>query len=259
VSNICFVRPGELCSIALMGSSAMVFSEVGRLDAVPQLVERTLAEMRPATSWRCSADLLHPAPTMAGRAVAIVERVRPRAVVIWLSGVPFAEDFVVYAIRNRWPRLYQPMQVAATKVRQLAGGGTEGAETPRGWLFRVPRNVARTFTGAAPQVTVDAAEAFVTDTLAALAGIEELAIVCRLAVPVFYHADDRRETRRRVAHFNEAITRVCVERYVPFYDPVQLVAEKGHAYGMAQDQIHSDLPTRKLEAERIASLLLGQV
>ncbi|HEY7269136.1 MAG TPA: hypothetical protein VH951_04855, partial [Dehalococcoidia bacterium] len=86
----------------------MTYTEGPPEHTVPAVVAERLRDLAPETEWDYSAELLFPGPTMASRARTLLDRYKPDAVVLWLTAVPFGEDSVVYAVRDRWPRLYAP-------------------------------------------------------------------------------------------------------------------------------------------------------
>jgi hypothetical protein len=239
-------------NVLMMGSSAISFTEAGPELTTPALIEAALRERMPGPDWHCQGDLLFPGETMRRRAATLIERHRPDAAVLWLTSIPFAEDFVVYAVRRRLPRLYSLAWKVAEGSKALAGGSLEGALSPRGLVFRAPRAVARRFIGIEPETTLAAAIESTCDTLRDLARYEDLAVVCRLAVTVPIQQGWLAEAERRTDAFNREVSAACDQLRIAHYQARERAAAEGFPYGMAADLVHFNLPSRRYEAGIVA-------
>jgi hypothetical protein len=246
-------------SILLLGPSNTRFSETTPDEAMPFLLERELRRQRPGTDWRCLAQPLFFGPSMRSRAEVLIERHRPDLVLLVLASPAFSSYAVVYQLQQRWPRLFRPALKASQMPKRAAGGGAEGASSPRGLLFRVPRRIASSLVGIAPIVTLDQAIESTKAVLDALVRNEDVSVIYRLTVPVPYYSDQVADDTSRVAVFNKAIGDYCCLRHVTFYDLGRCLADAGRRYEFWEDRLHPTLRTRLFEAEVASRAIIREL
>lgn len=253
---LAFRRMTSHLSVLLLGPSSVQFSESGEGSAMPALLSQALGQERPSREWTCQSRLLFFGEAMSRRALSLVEALRPDAVALMFSSVDFGDDFVSYRIRNRHPRLFPAFLAASRAWKAVSGGGPEGSPGPRGWLFRLPFRFTRWAVGADPAVPLPEAIRFAIETLDTLLRIESLGIVCRLTTPIPFYEDRLEEHKRRVRVFNDSIGRYCSSHRIAHYDVWQILQGNGLGYGLADDRLHADFPTRRFDAQTMAQHLL---
>lgn len=243
--------------VALLGPSMIFFSENGEASTMLGLQQAALAGAAPQVRWRCEGRILFPGESMARRAEALVEATKPAAVVLVLSAFQFAHESVSLRIRERWPRLYPAARYLMEKVRGLAGGGFEGSRSPRGWLFRLPRQLALWLIGGASDITPEAFLAYSKEALVALSRHEDLIVICRM--PVFYwplSPSQEARAKLKLARVKAELAQHCASGHIPTYDLVDEARGRVELVPAA-DGVHFSEITRRFEADVIARRLLA--
>jgi hypothetical protein len=239
----------------MFGSSEMQFTEGESAHVVPALLEAELRLRRPAAAWQVRGHIVYQSRSMASRCKSLAEADDPRVVTLWLSGNTFSEEFVTAALHRRSRRLAALAEPWLKRLEAAGGGGTEGASSPRGLLFRTPRSLAARLIGRAPWVDRDEALAATLETIRTL--YPRWPLVCRLAHFNYRQAGQRESVRRHVDAYNSAVREECVRLGVPCFEPSVALEERGGQYVMASDQLHADLATRRASAEVCAGFILS--
>jgi hypothetical protein len=235
------------CKVLLLGPSTVTFSDTPSGPTLPSLLEAALRESEPDVAWRCAAEILYITPSMAKRARSLVEAQEPDLVVLRASGTAFLSDLAIYALRNRWPRSYRVAVRASAWLARIAGADRDGGSGPRSWVFRLPRAVAEAVAGRAPSVQPDEAAAIVQETLDALTAEESRQVLVYMASLNTNRGLPPVEHDRRVAIYRAAVTRHCLDRRIPLFDPEVELGGDAPIYNYHEDQWH---PLREyLEAE----------
>jgi hypothetical protein len=143
---------------------------------------------------------------------------------------------------------------ALTSIANAAGGGgMTGAAGPRGVLFRLPRDAARRLLGVEPEQSV---ETSVARACAALDAILSRGLpVAYSTPPYFWPEPDPDRCRAQVARAAREMSDFCARRGVPEYDLIEALAAAGAPLGRADDNLHYDLPTRRIQALAIARVV----
>jgi hypothetical protein len=250
---LCVLRYPASVKVLLLSTSTTFFTEGDPSQTLLALLERELREKYPGDDWLCEGDLLYVGPTMARRANTCVERRNPDVVIVRPTGQSFIRDEVIYAIRNRWPRLYRPAVRLSEIVRKLGGGRRHGDDGPRGWLFRWPRALSAKIIGVAPEHTVEQAAGYVIETLDSLAQVEDLQFICHATVGQAAPDIPMAEHIRRRDYFIDAVRAHCSARRIPFSSVAEALAAKGIGLDYTNDQWHGGLAYRQTDAEAMAS------
>jgi hypothetical protein len=219
------------------------------------LLESSLAHLRPDIAWRCENRLLHFGGRMAEFADRHIEEVKPSAVVLAFVTSPFTWPTAMGRIRRRWPRLYPHARRAADFFKRLSGGGN--ITSPRGLVFRAPRQLLIWAIGAEPEVEVGLALDSTEATLDSLARYEDTAIVCGLTL--FPASRERRREAQQAAlqeRFSSAVAGACKRHHFGLYDRLREAAGLGHVVDYGRNRDYADLPTRRLDADRMAALIV---
>ncbi|HEY7269595.1 MAG TPA: hypothetical protein VH951_07190 [Dehalococcoidia bacterium] len=242
--------------VLLLGASQVRYSDSGPADSVLGLLESHLARLRPDIAWRCENRPLHYGARMPEFALRAIDEVKPSAVVLGFVIGPFTWPNPMGRIRRRWPRVYRLARNSAEFLKKLAGGGN--VSSPRGLIFRAPRQLLAWTIGAEPEVDADAAMDSTVATLDALARREDVAIVCGLTL--FPAAQESRRTTNYATvqdRFRELVKDGCRRHHFGLYDRIDQAARLGHAIGYGINKDYADLPTRRQDAESLAALIVA--
>jgi len=244
-------------SVLLLGHSSVSYAETGPGDSICDRTEAELNRLAPGLAWHCRTDLLYMTPTMAARVETRLNRDSlPDAVVLLIGEMHFTRDYVVYRVRERWPRLFRGAVRIAQALTDLGGGGPEGAPSPRGWLFRGPRWLAAKLVGVAPDVRVEEAVALTKQTLDAFLRHEGMQVVFFFSHQAFpANVPDAEAARRRDLYIRE-ISAYCGERMIPAVEQASLLRETGRQINLAADGWHEDADGRQLQASLFAQAVL---
>ncbi len=242
-------------SVVLLGPSGILETEGGVSGTMADMLRDRLEALNPDVDWSCWPEIFFISEGMAGRAVRIVSREKPDAAVIMIGSPAFADDFVVYRIRELCPPLFEASLRFSRLIKAIAGGKGEGSPTARGWLFRLPRRIGVKLIGARPVYSFNDALRYSKETIDALVRLEDVAIVCRGGVTNPPFSDSATEHRRRVEAFNDALGAYCRERHVPFYVVQSEMAAEGHEISFLSSGGHISRFTREFDSHRAADLV----
>jgi hypothetical protein len=237
--------------VLVLGSSDVTASETGESGALPALLQAALQERYGDAEWSVDWGLLYPMPNMADRAAAEVDRVQPDVVHLSMGTNTITEKTVLFAVRRRWPRLYEPAKRVFTTAKGLAGGTTEGSAGVRGLLFRAPRAAGRRIFGMASMLDSGAATEATRQTFDMLAATG-LPVVVRLAEGGVQQADQRAAAAPITRAYNDEVRRLCEAHGFPCF---HLSTELGDRYVRTPDGLHAAHPSRVYSAERVAALI----
>jgi hypothetical protein len=237
--------------VLILGSSDVTASETGASGALPALLRSALEERFASSDWSVDWGLLYPMPTMAERAAAEIRRTQPQAIHLSLGTNTITEKTVLFAIRRRWPRAYEPAKRVFTTAKGLAGGVTEGSTGVRGLLFRAPRAAGRRIFGMASMLEPEAATEATRATFEMLAATG-LPVIVRLAEGGVQQADQRAAAAPITRAYNDEVRRLCVAHGFPYF---HLSTELGDRYVRTPDGLHAAYPSRVYSAGRVAALV----
>jgi hypothetical protein len=242
--------------VLLLSTSTIHYTEGDPRHTLVALLEDALREKEPGVEWCCRGGLLYVTPTMAERARRMVEEKRPQAAIVRPTGNAFMHDEVVSRIRERWPALYPLAMRLADFFRDLGGSKRRGADGLRGELFRIPRRLAVKLIGQAPRIRVERAVEYVQETLEALLPMEDVEVVCFTSVGNSETLLPPQEHERRKEYFLQTLEAYCRLRQIPFMRDNEIVREAGAGYVYGEDQWHSTLPFRQLDARAMADQVI---
>jgi hypothetical protein len=242
--------------VLITGSSTASYSEAGPEGSEYSLLQSYLRRARPDIDWRCDSELIYLTKSMADRTLAAIHERRPDVVVLRLVGGNFFNEYVIERLRQVSPLAYRWSKEVAERLRQLAGGGPHGLDTPRGWIYRLPRWVMVKTLGTAPRISVEDAIAVVSSTLDGLLKFEDLTVLVRL--PSYPKTPDTnlKEYERRVRLFDRSVRDYCERRRVPYYDWAAVRRLAGDERRIGADGWHPVLDTRDLDARSMAAAVL---
>lgn len=247
--------------ILLMGTSPAHYHGPGEPPLGPLVAEQlTLRSSR--YDWTVVSERLFFAPNMVERAIQLVDRHRPDAVVLVLdAGIQMMRESIEFSVKRRWPFLYPAFAALSRRAFALAGGRRRGR---RPWGTRVliaaPRRVAHALIGAATDVPQETVTLLQLRTMQMLVD-RRVPFVCRLSMfPHVPDADapwsqgyDTRAHAWRGAH-TRAVVDFCERHQISFYDPIAL---SDGAYSLDADRVHPNLASRRLDAAAIAVRLMA--
>ena len=247
----------ESRKVLLAGSSGMTFSTTGAEDSLVALLAAALNRQAPSYTWLVEGRQIRPRDDISSRLASAVAEVRPDVVVFGPACSYFTYDYVIVRLRRFSPALYRRAISWSARLRRLAGGGIEGAESPRGWLFRVPRALAAKLLGVAPYMPVDEAVASAGEAVHYLARQETIVTVGK--VPSMAGRFDPKRMAlytRRLQEFQRAFESICEKHRVPWYGRERAAEELGVRLERGEDGHHLTLESRRWEADYTASVIL---
>ena len=246
------MRPMTGYRVLALGTSEVTHDSSDGTPGFTDLYLEALERLATETHWSLESLLLYPSPAMAARARTAVARYQPM-VLLWMLGVnTFSEATVMFSIRRRYPRLYPIASRLIASGKSAAGGGAEGSTSLRGFLFRLPRAIARGVFGTAPLLDREVAFNSTRETFKLLHELQ-LPVVCRLAEGNVQQADQAAAARANAIAYNAEVLSLARGLVFKTFNPK---AELAEACGRESDSLHYDLPTRKYAANRAAALTL---
>ncbi len=243
--------------VVIAGSSTAAYSEGDAAQSEYAMLEQCLRRERPEIDWYCAADIIYLTESMPQRTLAAVASHRADVVIVRLVGGQFFNEYVIERIRELAPRLYAFSRDGARWLRRRAGGGPRGLDSPRGWLYRVPRWLLLKTIGTAPRISVEDAIEAVKATLDRLVRLEDVHVVVRL--PSYPKTPDTnvKDYERRTADFGTAVRQHCYLKSIPFYDWADVRRRANDARVIGDDRWHPRLDTRELDARTMARAVLA--
>jgi hypothetical protein len=242
--------------LLILGSSLVAFSENGEADALPALVEAELSRLDPESRWRCQSKVLYLSADALPRMEAALQEIRPDAVAFELSTYQFVHEAVLLRLR-KWPLLYRVAGVITGFFSAAGGGGFTGAPGARGALFRLPRDLARRLIGVEVEQSV---EASVARACAALDALRARGLPFVYSTPPFYWPEpDPGRGSALVATATNAMSAYCALHGIVEYDLPGELAAMGAPLGLSADNLHYDLPTRRVQVRAIAASVIETV
>jgi hypothetical protein len=168
----------------------------------------------------------------------------------------FTREYVVYKIRDRWPRFYRAAVSISRVLNSIAGGGPEGASSLRGWLFQGPRGLAAKLIGTAPDVAVEIAVDLARQTIDTLLRQEGTQVVYSFPNQSFPPNIPGAEANRRRRFYFDAMSAYCRERMIPTVNPAELARQSGETLRLSADGWHEDAAGREVMARLYARSIL---
>lgn len=248
--------PSKTVDFLLLSTSTVNFTEGDPAHTLVALPHAAIERKQPEVDWRCEGGLFCVTPTMAARAKKMVEERRPQVAILRPTGNAFMHDEVVSRIRERWPALYPLAMKLDDFFRSLVGEKRRGAEGSLGELFRIPRRLAVRFIGLAPPIRGDQPTEIVNGAIDTLIPLEDVEIVCSCAVGNSETFLPPEEHERREEYFLQAVEAHCRQRHVPSFRDHEGLREARVWYVYGEEQWHSTLAFRQVDAELIADLVL---
>jgi len=231
-------------------------SDQGPETSLLGLTKKALAKARPDLDWTCEGTTLHISPGMAGRLRRALADAPPDVVVLRIPQNQFMGEYVVYRIRELWPRLYDRSLALSHWLVRLAGGGQAGAPTPRGWLFRIPRWVACRIIGTAPAVSVEAAVDLVKQTIDTVLRFEDVHLAYLMSTPTVQPNIPAAAAAKKREHFVRGVGSYCDQHQVPWLDPMTAYGASDRTRAAAVDGWHSTSADREFDGWILAQSIL---
>jgi hypothetical protein len=246
----------EASSVLILGHSSMTFAEFPDGQSLLDRTAAELARLRPDVAWRCESELLYISSGMAGYVLRRIDGKIPDIAVMRVAEMHFLHDYVVYRIRRRWPAMYRTAIRVSETLVNLAGGGPSGTPSMRGWIFRVPRWIGAKLIGVAPEVEVDDAVAYTTQTLGVLLRKESTHVVLVSSSNSMTPNIPASEAERRRSYYMGEIRRYCREHTVLVLDPGAVAAGLDTRIRLGPDRWHEDIEGRDLQARMYAQAIV---
>jgi hypothetical protein len=101
-----------------------------------------LRSLDPHREWRTTGVQVFQGPGMLERIRAAVEAHTPDVIIVRLGTYQLTNEYVLWRVRDRWPALYPAAKFIDRRLKWLAGGPRDHLNTPRPWVYTVPRWLA---------------------------------------------------------------------------------------------------------------------
>ena len=239
----------------LLGPSSLRYSEPGPDATTPALVREYLAQRSPDFEYDLDSPLLQYGARMAEIAERSFSRADYGAIVVVLGTNNFEQDYVVYAIRKRWPRLYPLALKFADSVNKASGNGMDGGEGLRGELFRIPKRLSLALIGGEPNFTMDQATDWMTDAMDAVRARAEDTPVA-IALHPTSHDRPQRRIQERVSAYTGIVKEYCRSKRITLLSRLDYCREMGVTPGRAPGATYSNRLTREADARAIGDFIL---
>ncbi len=244
------------CLVRIFSHSSLTFANFPDATSLLDRTRSELLRLEPRVDWRCEGELLYVNATMAGRVEQRSAAEPADVVLLRVAEMHFMQDYVVYRIRRRWPRLYGKAVRISAFLNALAGGGPRGSPRPRGWLFRAPRWLAARTIGVAPEIDVEDAAAYTRAALDVVLRAENAHVVFAASSQSMPFDLSAAEAARRRERFMSQMRRYCRDHAVLILDPARLATGLGEGLGLGPDRWHEDVASRDLQARMYASAVV---
>jgi hypothetical protein len=172
----------------------------------------------------------------------------------------YAEESVIYRVRERWPRIYPAARSLLARL-EAPSGGIPAYNQPSlaGRAANLARRAARRWIGVAPLVRLDVATRATVETLQTLADVPGLPVFCRLTVGGVRDSEQAAEMRRRIDQYNSTVIEACELHGFRWLDVAAELASVGRDYTFEPDGLHGDLAVREFTANLVAQFIEEQV
>lgn len=239
----------------LFGASNLSHTEPGTDAATPALLRNLITAAAPAFEHEVIASPLQYGERMAERVRTVIEREAADAAFVQLGTYSMEQDFIVYAIRRRWPALFPVAMRLAVRLNKLSGVGLDGGRGARGSLYRVPKAMVRQITGADPRLPIESVVAWGKETIDVLARFEDKVTAVNL-VPSIWQTRQLPIAAQRIALIDGELRRHCAKRRVPFLSRPDYVREMGVVPEPSPGSMYPGRATRDADARAMARLVL---
>ncbi len=240
----------------LFGASNLAHTEPGEDATTAALLRTAITAGAPGLEHEVIPSQLQLGDRMAERVRTLVEREAADAVFVQIGTYSMEQDFIVYAIRRRWPRLFPVAMKLAVRLNQLSGLGVDGGTGLRGSIYRVPRALVSQIIGGEPRLPIESVVAWGKETIDVLARFEDKVTALNL-VPSIWQTRQLPTAAQRIALIDGALRRHCAERRVPFLSRPDYVREMGVVTAPSPGSIYPGRATREADARAMARLVLA--
>jgi hypothetical protein len=241
--------------VLLLGASNMYFSESGEDATAPNLLRAYLRAAAPDSDLEVADARVAYGERMAEFALRARRREEPNAVVLLLGTNNFEQDYVVYAIRRRWPRLYPMALSIADRMNRLSGASMDGGADLRGELFRLPKRLGLMLVGGDPLFPTASAFEWAKDTLDALVAAGEDRPLAAVLHPTS-HLKPPKMAAARVAAYSRMLEDYCRAKSITFMSRLDYCAAFGVTPRPAPAANYSDRATREADAKAVGDFVL---
>jgi hypothetical protein len=240
--------------VLLLGPSSLFWQET---PADPTLQVRLTDSLRRATGDGLDiiVERTFFGPRMAQRVEELLTRHDPAAVLLYLGSGPFEAESVIEVIKHRWHGVYPWVLRASHLLKRAAGGGFDGSDGARGWLFRVPRGLGALLFGVDTTVSLEEAIASSIETIDVLSRFESTATVVYFSAVCWPPSFTR--ALALVAEFDARVREHCRRRRIGYWYRQEEMAKRAFEPHRGRDGMHADPATYACDAEILTSLLMG--
>ncbi len=244
----------ESRSVLLLGTSNILFTESGEEGRSVNLLREALTKLRPDIVWATHGQMSSPSAEMAARVRQAVETHRPDLIFFEASAHSIHHEYVLWSVQEKYAWLYPAARYIDKGLFRLAGGPHDRDDTPRRWVYKVPRGIASRVFGKSNKRGAEESLRHLTATLDYLLSLEEIFVYLRLS------SSSMNPKQRARTEYEEQEKR--------FWDGVHAYAERRHipqirnsdihkAYGittrpLGPDGLHSSREYRELQAQYLA-------
>jgi hypothetical protein len=243
-------------NILMIGPSHLTYTEADESAAMYGLLEAELRRRHPEASWACTGELVFAGDEMAERASRAADRVRPDAVIVRLSSRHLSREFVIWAFRRRFPKLYPLATYIDRRLIRLAGGAHDAANTRHRMVWTLARGLALKAVGASTAMSAEEAIANTVETLARLKAREDIFLYCWISSSArTQKARNTPQMEEDVNSYWKAVLGYLDQHHIPYADSNEMRSVYGGEKKKAADGIHSDRASREVRAFYFADVV----
>jgi hypothetical protein len=184
-----------------------------------------------------------------------VRKEDPNAVVLLAGTNNFEQDYVVYAIRRRWPRLYPYAVKLADRLNKVSGASMDGGAGLRGELFRVPKRLGLVLVGGDPLFTMAQGFEWLRASVDAVVSCGEDRPVAVVLHPTS-HEKPPHSAPKRVRAYSRMVEDYCRSKHITYMSRLDYCAAMGVRPRPAKGANYSDRATRDADAAAIGNFVL---
>ena len=244
-------------SVLIVGPSSVPYSESGEDGRLANLLLGELRQLQPRIDWTTAGVQIFQGTEMRERVADAVAQHGPDLVILRAASYHLTHEYVLWKVRDRWPALYPAAKFIDARLKQLAGGPRDRANTPRPWVYAVPRWLAAKTIGTSIGRSPEECARNITDTLDYLLAREELFLYLWPSTSAtFPKKRDNPQHERNVELLWRDVLDYANRRHIPRFNSADIRAAMGIEKSKSVDGIHASLGYRTYQARYLATKIL---
>jgi hypothetical protein len=220
------------------------------------LANLMLAELQhldPQSEWSAAGVQVFQGSGMTDRVRAAVEQHRPDVVFVRLGAYKLTHETVLWRVRDRWPKLYPAAKFVDARLKWLAGGPRDRADTPRPWVYTLPRRLAVKVLGAGVGGSIEETVTAATGALDYLLSLEDVFVYLWRSSSVENPKQrEKPEFEENYALYWKRVLDYAERRHIPQFTSAEMRRLFGVERSKSVDGIHGSREYRAHQARFLA-------